>query len=75
MKMKTCLLATLSLFSLHAHALNIGIEGHVKGDVIALRRDQDIALWCDFNKQIVRGAINYLCVYNGVTTTAADLQD
>jgi hypothetical protein len=60
MKLKLCLLSLFSLFNIHAHALNIGIEGHVKGDVIALRSDQDIALWCDFNKQVVRGALNYL---------------
>lgn len=42
-----------------------GVSGHSQGDVIAVQRDEDVASFCDFNKQIVVTATNVLCVYNG----------
>lgn len=59
------LLTICSLISVNVFALNSGINGHVKGDVIGVKSDDQIAAWCDFNKQIVLAQFNTLCVYNG----------
>lgn len=55
----------LSLMSCSAFALEAGISGRSKGDVIAVKTDNQIAAWCDFSKQIVMAQFNTLCVYNG----------
>lgn len=47
-----------------------GIQGHTRGDVIAVRTDSEIMAWCDFSKQIVVTQ-NVLCVYNGSQQTAS----
>jgi len=68
MQMKAILLTTFCLITTSAYAITPGIEGHAKGDVIAVRTDNQIATWCDFNKQILNTQINTLCVYNGNKT-------
>lgn len=45
-------------------AVQRGIQGHARGDVIAVKTDSEIMAWCDFTKQIVVTQ-NVLCVYNG----------
>lgn len=58
--------AIFSLISTDIFAvMQRGVSGHSRGDVIAVQRDEDIASFCDFNKQIVVAATNVLCVYNG----------
>ena len=46
-------------------SLERGIQGHNRGDIIAVRTDSEIAAWCDFSKQIVMAQPNTLCVYTG----------
>jgi hypothetical protein len=45
--------------------LKLGVPGNKPGDIIAPVIDEQIAAWCDFNKQIVVTKKNVLCVYNG----------
>jgi len=72
MKMRTLILLALSLVTINAHAVVIlGVEGRVKGQVIAVRTDEQIIASCDFSKQIVRFNFNILCVYNGVAPEVA----
>lgn len=42
-----------------------GVPGKQAGDIIAPMLDEQIAAWCDFNKQIVVTRTNILCVYVG----------
>lgn len=70
MKMQTLLLMMLSLISINAYAIKFGIDEKAKGDVIAVRTDDQMASWCNFDKQVVRGVNYFLCIYNGKTTEA-----
>lgn len=54
-----------------AFAMTPGIDRHSQGDVIAVRTDDQIAQWCNFDKQIVVTA-NVLCIYNGKGSRKAD---
>ncbi len=58
-------LALLSLVAANIYALDAGVDGHKKGDVVALKTEDEIAMSCDFSKQIINMALNTLCVYNG----------
>lgn len=42
-----------------------GMPGHKHGDIIAPMTDEQIAAWCDFNKQIVMTKTKVLCAYVG----------
>ncbi|VVC75731.1 hypothetical protein AQUSIP_10250 [Aquicella siphonis] len=53
------------LFIPCAFGMTPGIQGHKQGDVIATKTDDQIAAWCDFNKQIVTTDFYVLCIYNG----------
>jgi len=64
MKMQGSLFIILSLLSLNAFAYTMGIDGKAKGDVIAVRTDDQIINWCDFTKQIYRST-SVFCVFNG----------
>lgn len=55
----------LGLITFNAFGMNTGIKNHSKGDVIAVRTEDQIAAWCDFNKQIINTQFNTLCVFNG----------
>lgn len=59
------LLMLVSLITVNAFAITAGIAGRSKGDVIAVKTDNQIASWCDFSKQIVMSQFNTLCVFNG----------
>jgi hypothetical protein len=53
-----------------------GVPGKKRGDIIAPMLDEQVAAWCDFNKQIIMTRTNILCVYVGgeqhmATETAA----
>lgn len=65
MQKRTIILTILSFIATNAFAITPGINGHSKGDVIAVRTDNQIAAWCDFSKQIVNAQLNTLCIYNG----------
>jgi hypothetical protein len=66
MMIKQLTILNFLLVSVNAFAfIQPGIQGHNSGDIIAVRRDTDIAAWCDFTKQIVLAQPNTLCVYNG----------
>lgn len=58
--------------SLFAH-VEPGIKGHSRGDVIGVRTDDEIAKWCDFEKQIVVTQMYTLCVYNGNKESSSPL--
>lgn len=45
-----------------------GVPGKNRGDIIAPLLDEQIAAWCDFNKQIIVTRTNILCVYIGKVT-------
>lgn len=51
------------LISFPTLAIEAGIKGHQPGDVIAVRTDDQIAAWCDFDKQIVVTQFNVLCIF------------
>lgn len=68
---KRLILVSLLFISTNVFAIEPGIKGHNRGDIIAVRKDSEIAAWCDFNKQIVSGQ-NILCVYNGNNTKTND---
>ena len=55
--------ASAGVDSMSSSSLTRGIDGKNPGDVISLQKDQAIAAWCDFNKQIVVTATSTLCVY------------
>ena len=42
-----------------------GILGKNPGDVIAVKKDEEVAAWCNFDKSIVVTSTNVLCVYSG----------
>ncbi len=42
-----------------------GVPGKNKGDIIAPMLDEQVAAWCDFNKQIIMTRSNILCAYIG----------
>lgn len=65
MRIQFILLITLSLITTSAFSINSGIKNHSKGDVIAVKTDDQIAAWCDFSKQIINTQFNTLCIYNG----------
>lgn len=49
--------------------LKRGVPGKNRGDIIAPILDEQIASWCDFDKQIVVTKTNILCAYVGNKTT------
>lgn len=55
----------LAFINSNVYAIDAGINGHTAGDVIAVKTDDQIAAWCNFNKQIVTTQFNVLCIYNG----------
>lgn len=56
-----CMTMSLPTFADISH----DITNKIPGDIIAPQFDEQIAQWCDFNKQIVVTRTNVLCVYNG----------
>ncbi len=42
-----------------------GVPGKKRGDIIAPMLDEQVAAWCDFNKQIIVTRTNVLCAYVG----------
>ena len=74
MALKTYTLLALGLFSCAAFAsprlppIKPGMPGQKRGDIIAPMLDEQIAAWCDFNKQIVVTRTNILCAYVGDKT-------
>jgi hypothetical protein len=64
---QTLLIATLFylLNSPQTWAITTGIQGHTRGDVIALTTDDEVAHLCNFTLQIVVTENHVLCVYNG----------
>jgi len=66
MMRKRLIIVGLVMISTSAFAkIEPGIQGHNRGDIIAVRTDSEIAAWCDFTKQIVLAQPNTLCVYTG----------
>ena len=62
--MRLLILLFLSFISFSTLAsIEAGIKGHQPGDVIAVRTDDQIAAWCDFDKQIVVTQFNVLCIF------------
>ena len=71
MQIQAMILMILGLITTSAFAIDVGIKGHSKGDVIAVKTDDQIAAWCDFNKQILNTSFNTLCIYNGSNQSLA----
>lgn len=71
MKKYLFVFTVLTLIATNAFAISPGINGRSKGDVIAVRTDDQIAAWCDFSKQIINTQLNTLCVYNGSNQSMA----
>lgn len=76
--MRKCLLTLfICLWNFHtvAHAglppIKPGVPGKKRGDIIAPMLDEQIAAWCDFDKQIIVTRTNILCVYVGDKKTTA----
>jgi hypothetical protein len=68
-KLKTLLVTGLLGLSSASFAMlppiKPGVPGKQAGDIIAPMLDEQIAAWCDFNKQIVVTRTNILCAYVG----------
>ena len=68
-RLLTMLLVSLLGFSALAEArlpqIKPGVPGKYKGDIIAPMLDEQVAAWCDFNKQIIVTRTNILCAYVG----------
>ncbi|HVY53239.1 MAG TPA: hypothetical protein VHA13_01830 [Gammaproteobacteria bacterium] len=58
-------LSSLALANEVFPPLKLGVPGKKKGEIIAPVIDEQIAAWCDFNKQIVVTKKNVLCAYVG----------
>lgn len=59
------LLSASTLAEARLPPIKPGIPGKKKGDIIAPMLDEQIAAWCDFNKQIIVTRTNILCAYIG----------
>ena len=51
-----------------------GVPGKKRGDIIAPMLDEQIAAWCNFDKQIIVTRTNILCAYVGDKNTATVAQ-
>lgn len=59
------LLGVSTLAEARLQPIKPGVPGKNKGDIIAPMLDEQVAAWCDFNKQIVVTRTNILCAYVG----------
>ena len=63
--MKKLFLLSFIFLTSSAFALTAGIEGHAAGDVIAVKTNDQVAAFCNFDKTILMTNTDVLCVYNG----------
>lgn len=64
------ILSSMNLAYASLPLIKPGVPGKKRGDIIAPMLDEQIAAWCDFDKQIIRTRTNILCAYVGDKTAS-----